>query len=279
MATTDVASPSNATTATWQIREAIEAALRESRQLASVGAWVVLVRGSLATWRDQLQSRDRRLERHQAAEQQREDAMKERRRRELEHKKEGMMERIRLMKERALADAARSQDNVAMNQDHRLPAAPPPGTSPLSPPLEKETPRSELQLPRLKLSSRADDVNGGTDGKQRSKANSHSVEGSAAKDFSVMEAVEEATINQSAAKVKLPAIAFVLVCRRRVVLLTPVVWAQSDDQAGQSAPLACAFAIVGGGVSALATRRDASSLTDGRHVAAGTAFASHVATA
>jgi hypothetical protein len=188
-----------------------------------VNAWVSLVRGSLTAWREQLQRRDRQLERRQAAEQEREVAMKERRRRELEDKKEGMMERIRLMKERALADAARSQDNVLMTQGQQQPAA---ASAP-------------VLVPRVRLDF------GGGGGGEGSREGSSPVE-----EFSLLEAVEEATINKSAAKVRAR---YLCVC---VCVCTDVSsWhASADDQAWKSSPFARALA-ARGYIPALSARR------------------------
>jgi hypothetical protein len=234
-----------------RLHELIEEALRESRRLVAaagrltpttaarqramlVNAWVSLVRGSLTAWREQLQRRDRQLERRQAAEQQREVAMKERRRRELEDKKEGMMERIRLMKERALADAARSQDNVLMTQGKQQPAA---ASAP-------------VLVPRVRLDSRGGGGGGGGEG---SREGSSPVE-----EFSLLEAVEEATINKSAAaQVRVRAllvvgcVCVVCVC---VSILRASWHARADDQAWKSSPLAHALA-ARGCIPALSARR------------------------
>ncbi|ELR16892.1 uncharacterized protein ACA1_042830 [Acanthamoeba castellanii str. Neff] len=87
------------------------------------------------------------------------------------------MERIRLMKERALADAARSQDNVLMTQGQQQPAA---ASAP-------------VLVPRVRLDSR------GGGGGEGSREGSSPVE-----EFSLLEAVEEATINKSAAQMIKP---------------------------------------------------------------------------
>jgi hypothetical protein len=165
--------------------EAIQAALCEGRRLShDVPQWTSFVRSSLAAWRDHMQRRDRRLEQRQAAQQQRDDAVKEKRRQEMEGKKEGIMERIRLMKEKALADAARSEVKTRGWK-------PPPPSSSSSPSPEQDDKVDErpLVLPKIKLAP----VVG--IGSEEPEEPACAKVGSPVERFALMEAVEEASIN------------------------------------------------------------------------------------
>lgn len=101
----------------FRLGDVIEETLRESRKLASTSTiqlWASFVRSSLAEWRAHIRRRNRYLQKLREAAQQREQLLKRQQQKQKEVARGGMIERIKMLKERALAEAERSEANVRL---------------------------------------------------------------------------------------------------------------------------------------------------------------------